>query len=489
MGYISSLNAQSGDTFIKNQSDINSVSLSSGRLNFHNAGRVLRDFKIGGSSTLHLNTLQGIAERGGIAQITITQGNPTIIIENLQVQTQAGIPSTVVSFLNAQGTSPKIQIDKVIIDKVDAQTKIGQSIPLSNIVSGIAQNASSFVRDADFSEILKKAGFYGKYNPITGILDTNFDANLGALGIFSQVFIEQLSNRAVFYDAMLLELDRAALRYKVTQPRTNYDLFIRPYVSVSKVDIEKLEGDAKGQSTGIIGGGHYFLDTSLLALYGVVEKNKNHLDDDFLNFNHNALIFGAKYSSLSSLDAYYYGATLRSLFSWGDIHRKLFAASASKGRLKSYAYGTKFYIGYNLHRDGIDVTEYLTPELALGYFGGIIKAFEMKGGPYRESFDDANYNVLYTQLNLSWFKRWQYNFATQIDGGLRWNVNNNINTKAQINDTKFFNHFALSRHYVQLGTTAMFINPGGVDLSLAYKLIESKNAASHNVSLKFHKTF
>lgn len=282
LGYISSLNAQSGDTFIKNQSDINSVSLSSGRLNFHNAGRVLGDFKIGGSSTLHLNTLQGIAERCGIAQITITQGNPTIIIENLQVQTQAGIPSTVVSFLNAQGTSPKIQIDKVIIDKVDAQTKIGQSIPLSNIVSGIAQNASSFVRDADFSEILKKAGFYGKYNPITGILDTNFDANLGALGIFSQVFIEQLSNRAVFYDAMLLELDRAALRYKVTQPRTNYDLFIRPYVSVSKVDIEKLEGDAKGQSTGIIGGGHYFLDTSLLALYGVVEKNKNHLDDDFL---------------------------------------------------------------------------------------------------------------------------------------------------------------------------------------------------------------
>lgn len=107
LGYISSLNAQSGDTFIKNQSDINSVSLSSGRLNFHNAGRVLGDFKIGGSSTLHLNTLQGIAERGGIAQITITQGNPTIIIENLQVQTQAGIPSTVVSFLNAQGTSPK----------------------------------------------------------------------------------------------------------------------------------------------------------------------------------------------------------------------------------------------------------------------------------------------------------------------------------------------------------------------------------------------
>ncbi|WP_270991601.1 hypothetical protein, partial [Campylobacter upsaliensis] len=60
-----------------------------------------------------------------------------------------------------------------------------------------------YVKSADFSQDLKQSGFYGKFNAQTQTIDTRFNANLGAAGLFSQAFINQLGRRSLLFDSFL----------------------------------------------------------------------------------------------------------------------------------------------------------------------------------------------------------------------------------------------------------------------------------------------
>ncbi|MDL0109155.1 autotransporter outer membrane beta-barrel domain-containing protein, partial [Campylobacter felis] len=350
-----------------------------------------------------------------------------------------------------------------------------------------------YIKSADFSQRLKESGFYGKFNLYTQTVDTRFNSNLGAAGLFSQVFINQLGRRSLLFDSFLNEASRASLRYKRTQPDTNFDIFVRPYYSKIKTDLTDIPEKADGTSSGILAGGHTYFDNSLLMLYGAVEKNKTHLADDVFNFNNDTFLLGSKYSielAQSHIGQLFGGVDIRGSYTKADLEREPVSGFKSQGDTKNYAYDARVFLASIIYYDLQDHSKYLTPQIGIGHVGAKLKGFNMKGDrlAYKESLDDMTYGITYATASLNWFKR-KDNVAIQLDGGVRVNLNNEINTQTRINNQNFTNHFEASKYYSQLGGAFMWINPYGVDISLGYKFLFGESATSHTANLRLHKTF
>ena len=441
-----------------------------------------------------------IGYNNGISTFRIASGaTPTLNFGEVRTATTAQETYATVKLVdstsNANTTQARVAIDKLTIALVGEDTQIGKSVSLANSVSGAANSGvgNVYVKSADFSQILKQSGFYGTFNAQTQTIDTRFNANLGAAGLFSQVFINQLGRRSLLFDSFLNEASRASLRYKRTQPDTNFDIFVCLYYSKIKTDLADIPEKADGTSSGILAGGHTYFDNSLLMLYGAVEKNKTHLADDVFNFNSDTFLLGSKYSielAQSHIGQLFGGVDIRGSYTKADLEREPVSGFKSQGDAKNYAYDARVFLASIIYYNLQDHSQYLTPQIGIGHAGAKLKGFDMKGErlAYKESLDDMTYGITYATASLNWFKR-KDNVAIQLDGGVRVNLNNEIDTQTKINNQNFTNHFETSKYYSQLGGAFMWINPYGVDVSLGYKFLFGESATSHTASLRLHKTF
>ncbi|WP_270978263.1 autotransporter outer membrane beta-barrel domain-containing protein [Campylobacter upsaliensis] len=469
--------------------------------NLNNIDGDIKDITIKSDKAVYINENTGIGYKDGIATIKIANGStPTLYFKKLMTATTAQSAYSTVKFIDdtsgANNTQAKVQVDKAIIALVSRDTKIGQNVYLSNVVSGASnvQSGQLYVKDADFSEELKESGFYGTFNPQTQTIDTRFNSNLGAAGLFSQTFINQLGRRSLLFDAFLNEASRASLRYKETQPDTNFDIFVRPYISKLKTDVKGISDKADGTSYGILAGGHSYLDSGLLMLYGAVEKNKTDLADYVFNFNSDTFLVGAKYGlSLyeNHIAQFFGGIDVRGSYTKANIERQAIKGFKAEGDTNNYAYDARLYLASIIHYDLQDRSKYLTPQIGIGHTGAKLKGFEMKGEKlaYTEELNDMAYDMFYATASLNWFRRWPNNIATQLDGGVRYNISNTIDTQTKINGIDFRNSAKISKYYSQLGGALMWIRPYGVDVSLSYKFLFGESATSHTASLRLHKTF
>ncbi|MDL0147706.1 autotransporter outer membrane beta-barrel domain-containing protein, partial [Campylobacter felis] len=488
------------DGSLNNTGTIENLKITSGDFNLNNLeeGKIA-DIEINGNGNININDNMNIGYNNGISTFRIASGAaPTLNfgVVRTAITAQETYPTVkLVGANNANQTQAKVAIDKLIISLVGEDTQIGKSVSLANSVSGAANNGvgNIYIKSADFSQRLKESGFYGKFNLYTQTVDTRFNSNLGAAGLFSQVFINQLGRRSLLFDSFLNEASRASLRYKRTQPDTNFDIFVRPYYSKIKTDLTDIPEKADGTSSGILAGGHTYFDNSLLMLYGAVEKNKTHLADDVFNFNNDTFLLGSKYSielAQSHIGQLFGGVDIRGSYTKADLEREPVSGFKSQGDTKNYAYDARVFLASIIYYDLQDRSKYLTPQIGIGHVGAKLKGFNMKGDrlAYKESLDDMTYGITYATASLNWFKR-KDNVAIQLDGGVRVNLNNEINTQTRINNQNFTNHFEASKYYSQLGGAFMWINPYGVDISLGYKFLFGESATSHTANLRLHKTF
>ncbi|MCA5589558.1 autotransporter outer membrane beta-barrel domain-containing protein [Campylobacter upsaliensis] len=482
------------------QGTIENLKITSGDFELNNMqqGRIA-NIEIGGNGKININDNMNIGYNNGISTFRIANGAaPTLNFGEVRTATTAQETYATVKLVdtnNANTTQAKVAIDKLTIALVSEDTQIGKSVSLANSVSGAANTGvgNVYVKSADFSQDLKQSGFYGKFNAQTQTIDTRFNANLGAAGLFSQAFINQLGRRSLLFDSFLNEASRASLRYKRTQPDTNFDIFVRPYYSKIKTDLADIPEKADGTSSGILAGGHTYFDNSLLMLYGAVEKNKTHLADDVFNFDSDTFLLGSKYSielAQSHIGQLFGGVDIRGSYTKADLEREPVSGFKSQGDAKNYAYDARVFLASIIYYNLQDHSQYLTPQIGIGHTGAKLKGFDMKGNKlaYKESLDDMTYGITYATASLNWFKR-KDNVAIQLDGGVRVNLNNEIDTQTKINNQNFTNHFETSKYYSQLGGAFMWINPYGVDVSLGYKFLFGESATSHTASLRLHKTF
>ncbi|WP_270992241.1 hypothetical protein, partial [Campylobacter upsaliensis] len=219
------------------QGTIDTLKITSGDFELNNMqqGRIA-NIEIGGNGNININDNMNIGYNKGISTFRIASGaTPTLNFGEVRTATTAQETYATVKLVdstnNANTTQARVAIDKLTIALVGEDTQIGKSVSLANSVSGAANSGvgNVYVKSADFSQDLKQSGFYGTFNAQTQTIDTRFNANLGAAGLFSQVFINQLGRRSLLFDSFLNEASRASLRYKRTQPDTNFDIFVRPY--------------------------------------------------------------------------------------------------------------------------------------------------------------------------------------------------------------------------------------------------------------------
>ncbi|MCA5588640.1 hypothetical protein LA342_02335 [Campylobacter upsaliensis] len=495
-----SLFTTQGGSLNNYQGTIENLKITSGDFELNNMqqGRIA-NIEIGGNGNININDNMNIGYHNGISTFRIASGaTPTLNFGEVRTATTAQETYATVKLVdtnNANTTQAKVAIDKLTIALVSEDTQIGKSVSLANSVSGAANTGvgNVYVKSADFSQDLKQSGFYGKFNAQTQTIDTRFNANLGAAGLFSQAFINQLGRRSLLFDSFLNEASRASLRYKRTQPDTNFDIFVRPYYSKIKTDLADIPEKADGTSSGILAGGHTYFDNSLLMLYGAVEKNKTHLADDVFNFDSDTFLLGSKYSielAQSHIGQLFGGVDIRGSYTKADLEREPVSGFKSQGDAKNYAYDARVFLASIIYYNLQDHSQYLTPQIGIGHTGAKLKGFDMKGNKlaYKESLDDMTYGITYATASLNWFKR-KDNVAIQLDGGVRVNLNNEIDTQTKINNQNFTNHFETSKYYSQLGGAFMWINPYGVDVSLGYKFLFGESATSHTASLRLHKTF
>ncbi|WP_270984409.1 hypothetical protein [Campylobacter upsaliensis] len=500
-GTISTLTNNNGGSLNNYQGTIENLKITSGDFELNNMqqGRIA-NIEIAGNGNININDNMNIGYNNGISTFRIASGaTPTLNFGEVRTATTAQETYATVKLVdstnNANQTQAKVAIDKLTIALVSEDTQIGKSVSLANSVSGAANTGvgNVYVKSADFSQDLKQSGFYGKFNAQTQTIDTRFNANLGAAGLFSQAFINQLGRRSLLFDSFLNEASRASLRYKRTQPDTNFDIFVRPYYSKIKTDLADIPEKADGTSSGILAGGHTYFDNSLLMLYGAVEKNKTHLADDVFNFDSDTFLLGSKYSielAQSHIGQLFGGVDIRGSYTKADLEREPVSGFKSQGDAKNYAYDARVFLASIIYYNLQDHSQYLTPQIGIGHTGAKLKGFDMKGNKlaYKESLDDMTYGITYATASLNWFKR-KDNVAIQLDGGVRVNLNNEIDTQTKINNQNFTNHFETSKYYSQLGGAFMWINPYGVDVSLGYKFLFGESATSHTASLRLHKTF
>ncbi|WP_126361545.1 autotransporter outer membrane beta-barrel domain-containing protein [Campylobacter upsaliensis] len=500
-GTISTLTNNNGGSLNNYQGTIENLKITSGDFELNNMqqGRIA-NIEIGGNGNININDNMNIGYNNGISTFRIASGaTPTLNFGEVRTATTAQETYATVKLVdstnNANATQARVAIDKLTIALVSEDTQIGKSVSLANSVSGAANTGvgNVYVKSADFSQDLKQSGFYGKFNAQTQTIDTRFNANLGAAGLFSQAFINQLGRRSLLFDSFLNEASRASLRYKRTQPDTNFDIFVRPYYSKIKTDLADIPEKADGTSSGILAGGHTYFDNSLLMLYGAVEKNKTHLADDVFNFDSDTFLLGSKYSielAQSHIGQLFGGVDIRGSYTKADLEREPVSGFKSQGDAKNYAYDARVFLASIIYYNLQDHSQYLTPQIGIGHTGAKLKGFDMKGNKlaYKESLDDMTYGITYATASLNWFKR-KDNVAIQLDGGVRVNLNNEIDTQTKINNQNFTNHFETSKYYSQLGGAFMWINPYGVDVSLGYKFLFGESATSHTASLRLHKTF
>ncbi|WP_289775138.1 hypothetical protein [Campylobacter felis] len=488
------------DGSLNNQGTIENLKITSGDFKLNNTGQgKIAGIEIGGNGNIKINDNMNIGYSDGVSTFKIANNAaPTLNfgVVRTAITAQETYPTVkLVNANNASQTQAKVAIDKLIISLVGEDTQIGKSVSLANSVSGAANGGlgNIYIKSADFSQKLKESGFYGKFNLYTQTVDTRFNSNLGAAGLFSQVFINQLGRRSLLFDSFLNEASRASLRYKRTQPDTNFDIFVRPYYSKIKTDLTDIPEKADGTSSGILAGGHTYFDNSLLMLYGAVEKNKTNLADDVFNFNNDTFLLGSKYSielAQSHIGQLFGGVDIRGSYTKADLEREPVSGFKSQGDTKNYAYDARVFLASIIYYDLQDHSKYLTPQIGIGHVGAKLKGFNMKGDrlAYKESLDDMTYGITYATASLNWFKR-KDNVAIQLDGGVRVNLNNEINTQTRINNQNFTNHFEASKYYSQLGGAFMWINPYGIDISLGYKFLFGESATSHTANLRLHKTF
>ncbi|MDL0115256.1 hypothetical protein NYG88_08305, partial [Campylobacter felis] len=182
---------------------IESLKITSGDFNLNNLeeGKIA-DIEINGNGKININDNMNIGYKDGISTFRIVNGaTPTLNfgVVRTAITAQETYPTVrlVNSTNSANQTQAKVVIDKLSIDLVGEDTQIGKSVSLANSVSGAANNGvgNIYIKSADFSQRLKESGFYGKFNLYTQTVDTRFNSNLGAAGLFSQVFINQLGRR------------------------------------------------------------------------------------------------------------------------------------------------------------------------------------------------------------------------------------------------------------------------------------------------------
>ncbi|MEB2804269.1 hypothetical protein, partial [Campylobacter upsaliensis] len=235
-GTISTLTNNNGGSLNNYQGTIENLKITSGDFELNNMqqGRIA-NIEIGGNGNININDNMNIGYSNGISTFRIASGAaPTLNFGEVRTATTAQETYATVKLVdstnNANTTQAKVAIDKLTIALVGEDTQIGKSVSLANSVSGAANSGvgNVYVKSADFSQDLKQSGFYGTFNAQTQTIDTRFNANLGAAGLFSQVFINQLGRRSLLFDSFLNEASRASLRYKRTQPDTNFDIFVRP---------------------------------------------------------------------------------------------------------------------------------------------------------------------------------------------------------------------------------------------------------------------
>ncbi|MEB2812754.1 hypothetical protein, partial [Campylobacter upsaliensis] len=199
------------DGSLNNQGTIENLKITSGDFELNNMqqGRIA-NIEIAGNGNININDNMNIGYHKGISTFRIASGaTPTLNFGEVRTATTAQETYATVKLVdstnNANATQAKVAIDKLTIALVGEDTQIGKSVSLANSVSGAANSGvgNVYVKSADFSQDLKQSGFYGKFNAQTQTIDTRFNANLGAAGLFSQVFINQLGRRSLLFDSFL----------------------------------------------------------------------------------------------------------------------------------------------------------------------------------------------------------------------------------------------------------------------------------------------
>ncbi|MDL0115330.1 hypothetical protein NYG88_08780, partial [Campylobacter felis] len=191
------------DGSLNNQGTIESLKITSGDFNLNNnpeEGKITQ-IEINGNGNININDNMNIGYQDGISTFRIADNAaPTLSfgVVRTAITAQETYPTVrLINTNNANSTQAKVAIDKLIISLVGEDTQIGKSVSLANSVSGAANSGlgNVYIKNAEFSQKLKESGFYGKFNLYTQTVDTRFNSNLGAAGLFSQVFINQLGRR------------------------------------------------------------------------------------------------------------------------------------------------------------------------------------------------------------------------------------------------------------------------------------------------------
>ncbi|WP_270972296.1 hypothetical protein, partial [Campylobacter upsaliensis] len=195
-GTISTLTNNNGGSLNNIQGTIENLKITSGDFELNNMqqGRIA-NIEIGGNGKININDNMNIGYNNGISTFRIASGAaPTLNFGEVRTATTAQETYATVKLVdstnNANTTQARVAIDKLTIALVSEDTQIGKSVSLANSVSGAANTGvgNVYVKSADFSQDLKRSGFYGKFNAQTQTIDTRFNANLGAAGLFSQAF-------------------------------------------------------------------------------------------------------------------------------------------------------------------------------------------------------------------------------------------------------------------------------------------------------------
>lgn len=257
-------------------------------------------------------------------------------------------------------------------------------------------------------------------------------------------------------------------------------VYILPYFSSQSVHLDN--GDtAKGHSRGLIAG--YTASTknnTFYSIYGGYQDTDMSSQDYDTGFR--TLYAGFKVSdSLTNLRnnveffVQYDGKIARTLNSIRNNE-----VSANNANPKSYSWslgadlGVNFFVGENT----------FTPQIGLGYEGGVIGAYTLV-----EKYDKTRFNTYHTRARVAWAREWGTHLQTVVEAGVRYYFNPEVEFGYELGGNHIKGKDKFARQSGFIGTD--FIIPLNQDFyfKLSYNGVFSRDAKSHTGLAKFNYSF
>ncbi|CAM2986940.1 autotransporter outer membrane beta-barrel domain-containing protein [Helicobacter burdigaliensis] len=162
----------------------------------------------------------------------------------------------------------------------------------------------------------------------------------------------------------------------------------------------------------------------------------------------------------------------------------------AQGQTKTYGYGVSLGAGVNYYLE--DSKSIFTPEISLNYEGGITKPFSMSGSGAlggNERYYKSVSDLYSTTLGLKWYQQWLPQLSTTLAGGVRYNFNPEVESKANLAKRKGSEIIDLPRTYQYTQASLILNLTENFNASLNYNGTFAKEAKSHTGYLQFDFIF